>query len=162
MDIKENDIVLNKENKNHKVHRTLAHSYFSYFLILLIGISLDLFFPIRIFQNKITLYLGFLFLLFASFIILWAQYSSKDLLKKESVQKEHFSKGPYYYTRAPTHFGLFFLALGFGFILNGFFVIILTLISFIFLRITFVKKQEKLLENKYGDSYMEYKRKVRF
>ena len=152
----------NEINKTNTVHHTLAHSYIVYFLILIIGISLDLFFPIKIFHNSFALPFGFIFLLLATLIVLWAQKSSRDLLKKENVTKEHFCRGPYCYTRTPTQWGLLFLALGLGFILNAFFVIVFSLFSFIITKITLVKKQEKFLEEKYGTPYMEYKKTVRF
>jgi len=152
---------MDKEFKNHTVHKTLAHSYIVYFLILILGVSLDLFFHIKIFNTSIMAPIGFVFLVLASFIIFWAQKSSRDLLKVKDVTKQHFCRGPYCYTRTPTHWGLFFLALGFGFIMNAFFIIILTVISFIITKITFVQKQEKLLEQKFGTPYTEYKKSVK-
>ncbi|KKR78979.1 MAG: hypothetical protein UU24_C0020G0005 [Candidatus Nomurabacteria bacterium GW2011_GWA2_40_9] len=152
---------MDKEFKNHTVHKTLAHSYIVYFLILVLGVCLDLLFPIRIFHTSIMAPIGFVFLVFASFIIFWAQKSSRDLLKAEEVTKEHFCRGPYCYSRTPTHWGLFFLALGFGFIMNAFFIILFTIISFIITKITFVQKQEKLLEQKFGAPYTEYKKSVK-
>lgn len=153
---------LNKIKQNNIVHHTLAHSYIVYFFILFFAISLDLFFPIKIFHNSITMFIGFVFLSIATLVILWAQKSSINLLKKEEVTKEHFCRGPYCYTRTPTHWGLLFLAIGFGFIINAFFVIVFSLIFFIIAKITFIKKQEKFLENKYGAPYLEYKKNIRF
>jgi len=152
---------MNKELKNHIVHRTLAHSYSVYFLLLMFGVFLDIVFPIRVFHDSVMVAVGFVFLIFASFLIFWAQKSSRNLLKKEEVTKEHFCVGPYCYTRIPTHWGLFLLTLGFGFIMNAFFIIIFTIISFLITKYSFVKKQEKLLEEKFGIPYIEYKKSVK-
>jgi protein-S-isoprenylcysteine O-methyltransferase Ste14 len=84
------------------------------------------------------------------------------LFKSELVTKETFCRGPYCYTRSPTHFGLFLLIIGFGFVLNAFFVVLFTFFCFLITKITFVKKQEKLLEEKYGTAYTEYKKSVKF
>lgn len=153
----------NKPNipHTHVVHKTLAHSYVVYFFILVVGVFLDIMFPIRVFPSSVMVSIGFLLLILASALIWWAQRSSGDLLKKEEVDVEHFFRGPYRYTRTPTHWGLFFLALGFGFVAHAFFVIVLTIISFIVTKSTFVKKQEALLEEKFGAPYREYKNKVK-
>ncbi len=150
------------KNKHHKVHHFLAYSYFIYLFVLILGVLLDMLFPIKIFHDSIMILVGFILLILSSLLIVWAQKSSVDLLTKENVDKEHFCKGPYCYTRTPTHYGLFLAVLGFGFIINSFFVILLTVFSFLFTKITFVKKQEKELEKKFGEAYREYKKIVKF
>ena len=83
-------------------------------------------------------------------------------LNKENMNKETFCNGPYRYTRIPTHFGLFFLMLDFGVIVNSLFIVILSVISFIIIKLTFIKKEEKILTEKYGTPYLEYKNSVKF
>ncbi|MFN4181420.1 MAG: methyltransferase, partial [Candidatus Paceibacteria bacterium] len=78
------------------------------------------------------------------------------------ITKEHFYKGPYRYTRTPTHWGLFLLVLGFGLMINAFFITLLTIISFMVTKLVFIKDQENILEQRYGDAYRAYKNKVRF
>lgn len=150
------------KNKHHKVHHFLAYSYFIYLFVLILGVLLDMLFPIKIFHDSIMIFVGFILLILSSFLIVWAQKSSVDLFTKENVNKEHFCRGPYCYTRTPTHYGLFLAVLGFGFIINSFFVILLTVASFLFTKITFVKKQEQELEKKFGEAYREYKKIVKF
>lgn len=150
------------KNKHHKVHNFLAYSYFVYLFVLIIGVLLDLLLPVKIFHDSVMILVGFILLILSSVLIVWAQKSSVDLLAHENVDKEHFCRGPYCYTRTPTHLGLFLAVLGFGFIINSFFVILLTAASFLFTKITFVKKQEKELEKKFGEAYREYKKIVKF
>ena len=145
----------------HKVHSVLAHSYIVYFFILIVGVVLDLSFKDKIFNTAIMMPTGFLMLILASMIIIWSQHTSRKL-DQEEITKESFCKGPYCYTRTPTHWGLFLLILGFGFILNAIFVIVLTIISFIITKLFFLKKQEEILEDKYGEPYLEYKKIVKF
>jgi len=149
------------QHPKHEVHGVLAHSYMVYFLILIIGVVLDLSFPDKIFANSIMMPTGFLMLILATLVIFWAQHTSRNL-DHGSITKESFCRGPYCYTRTPTHWGLFLLVLGFGFILNAFFVIILTIISFVVTKLFFLKKQEAILEDKYGIPYLEYKKTVKF
>lgn len=154
----------NKQNKvhpQHAVHHTLAHSYSVYFLFLLGGVFLDLIFPVRVFKSDIMVVLGLVFLTLATLLIFWAQHTSRNL-KIDSLKKESFCKGPYCYTRTPTHWGLFFLTLGFGFVLNAFFVILFTLVSFFITKYTFLRREERILAHRYGEPYLEYKKSVRF
>ncbi|MDQ3075777.1 MAG: hypothetical protein M3Q34_01465 [bacterium] len=150
------------QHSKHKVHGVLAHSYLVYFIILIIGVVLDLSFQDKIFRTAIMMPTGFLMLLTASMIIFWAQHTSRNLDQVKTVTKETFCKGPYCYTRTPTHWGLFLLILGFGFILNALFVIVLTIISFVITKLFFLNKHESILEDKYGKPYLEYKKQVKF
>ena len=149
----------------HVVHYVLAHSYGLYFFVLLLGVALDEFFPIKILSTELSGYAGFFFLIFASVVIFWSQQTSSDTRhfrkKKEELTKEHFHRGPYKYSKMPTHWGLFFLMLGFGLVLNAFFITVLTVISFFISWGTLVKRHEAELERKYGEPYKEYKKSHR-
>ena len=146
----------------HNVHKVLAYSYTIYFILLLIGVCLDLIFDFKIFRGFIIVPAGFLFLVLATVIILWAQKTGRDLRKVEEVKTEHFCRGPYCYTRIPTQWGLFFLILGFGIITDSFFVILFTVISFLISKFVFIDKHDRILVEKYGDAYVEYKKLVKF
>ncbi len=152
---------LKKKQEDTAVHRILAHSYFMYFSVLIFGVVLDLLFPIKIFHTSIAIPTGVMLLVLASIIIFWAQHTSRKLVPG-NITKDSFCKGPYCYTRTPTHYGLFLLILGFAVIANAFFIMLLTLFSFVVTKITFVKEQEKVLEKKYGEAYSEYKKIVKF
>lgn len=156
---------VNQENTNkslpqNSVHQTLAHSYFLHFFALILGVILDLIFHIRLVHSSIMMPIGFFLLFIATIIIVWAQITTKDLDKKE-VTKEHLLKGPYCYTRTPTHYGLFLLILGFGFIMNAFFIILLSIFSVIFGKSVYLKKYENIMLNKFGSIYEEYKKSVK-
>jgi protein-S-isoprenylcysteine O-methyltransferase Ste14 len=138
------------------VHKILAHSYAATFMFFLVGVCLDLFLSIKIFNSEGVTSVGFVLLAFGTFLIIWAQKTSRNL-KKEIITKETFSQGPYSITRSPTHWGLFLATIGFGIVVNAFFVVLLSLVSFIFTKLTFLKEEEKLLATKYGEPYMEYK-----
>lgn len=145
----------------HNVHRVLAHSYTVYFILFLFGIVLDVIFKFKIFSSSFAVPIGLALLVIASFLILWAQKTTRKG-KGEHVTKETFCKGPYCYTRHPTYLGLFLLLIGFGIIANALFVILATLISFLVAKFIFIEKEEKILTKKYGAPYLEYKRAVKF
>ncbi|MSU44762.1 hypothetical protein EXS45_01090 [Candidatus Nomurabacteria bacterium] len=161
----ENDITTEQVSSKEilhrsKVHQILAHSYSLYFILFLVGVCFDIIFKFKILTSSILLPVGFVFLIFATLLILWAQQTSRNL-KIENLNKETFCKGPYCYTRSPTHWGLFLLMLGFGIIANALFIILTTIVSFIISRFVFLEKQENILAQKYGTPYLEYKKSVK-
>jgi len=145
----------------NKIHRVSAHSYLVYLALVLVGTVLDLTFRVRIFTEEATVFIGPLLVLGATLWILWTVRFSQNP-DPENVSKESFARGPYGYTRSPTQWGLFFLMLGFGIILNATFVILFTLVAFLLIRIVFLKRREDLLEERYGVHYTEYKKSVHF
>lgn len=153
-----------EKEARHLVHHALAHSYTVYFFVLLFGVALDLLFPIKIFSSAF-MKSGLVLMVLASVLIAWAQRSS-DLTKglrdkREELTHHHFLNGPYRYSRTPTHWGLFLLVLGFSLVINAFFIAVLTVVSFAVTKVFFLKNEEKHLENRYGEPYREYKKKVR-
>lgn len=151
----------NREILTFKVHRVLAHSYTFFFSFLIIGVLFDIIFKLKLVRGEIMTPIGFAFLFFATVLIIWAQKTSREL-KVENMTVETFCRGPYCYTRVPTHLGLLFMALGFGFVLNATFVIIFTIFSFIINKFVFLREEERILLEKYGNPYMEYKKKIKF
>lgn len=151
------------------MHKVLAHSYLIYFVLFLAGVCLDIIFSARggsafggkIYTSPIWTSLGILFLTLGTLLTIWAQRTSHNL-KKDIINRETFCRGPYCYTRSPTHWGLFFLMLGFGIIANAPFVIFSAFISFVIAKFIFLNKQEEILALKYGNPYLEYKKLVKF
>ncbi|MES3031998.1 MAG: methyltransferase [Patescibacteria group bacterium] len=152
----------NQPSPKVTLHHVLAHSYSVYFILFLIGVTLDFLFPIKIFTNSVMVPIGFSFLVVASLLIIWAQKTGRDLKKVQDVKAEHFCRGPYCYTRIPTQWGLFLLLLGFGIITSSFFVILSTVISLFIFKFIFISRHDQILTDKYGSAYAEYKKKVKF
>jgi len=103
---------------------------------------------------------GGLLLVLASLLIIWAQSTSRNL-HKHDITKETFCRGPYCFTRSPTHWGLFIMMLGFGIMIHAPFIILTTVLSFIITRTIFLRKEESILAQKYGHAYLEYKKSVK-
>ncbi len=146
---------------SHHIHIILAHSYSLYFAGFLLGIILDFFFPLNIFHQALVAPLGVALLVAGPALIFWAQRTTRDYKKDGTITKEVFSKGPYCYSRSPTHAGIMFLMLGFGLAANAFFIVVFTLISAVVTRFTFLRKEEAILEKKYGAPYLAYKKEVK-
>jgi protein-S-isoprenylcysteine O-methyltransferase Ste14 len=151
------------ESKNDKgrLNKILSSSYIFYFILFFIGILIDLAFPKHVFENTYAMPVGFLFIILSSIFIFWIKLNSKKL-KKEILTKEDFMQGPYKYTSIPNHWGIFILILGFGIMVNTVFVVIITTIAFFITLPIFLKMQETVLVEKYGDTYKEYRKIVKF
>ncbi|MFA6273738.1 MAG: methyltransferase [Candidatus Paceibacterota bacterium] len=152
--------IQNQNPHKGKVHKILAHSYLFYFFAFLVGLFFDFLFSFKISKEPTFVFTGIIFIFFGSLLIIWAQKTSRNF-KKEEITKKTFSQGPYFFTRTPTHWGLTFLMLGFGIIANAIFIIIFTIISFLIARFIFIKKEEKILVQKYGEPFLEYKKSVK-
>lgn len=153
-----------KDTNYFKTNSILAHTYSWYFFLLLLGVFLDILFPIRVFHSTLVAPVGFSLLTIATVLIIWAESTHHHRLAKEHVEehgKKALCKGPYCYTRHPTHWGIFLLLIGFGVFLNAFFVMLLTLFSFIFAKLTFLKKHDLVMLEKFGGHYKDYKKSVR-
>jgi protein-S-isoprenylcysteine O-methyltransferase Ste14 len=150
------------QNKN-TVHYVLFSSSFIFLLAIILGVFFDTFLNKKIFSDGVYQNIGFILLVMGSIVIYWAQKASLDFKIKiqKNMKKSYFEFGPYGYTRHPTHFGLFIMTLGFGLLINSLFSIIFTILAHLFTKIFNVKKEEQILISKYGESYSEYKKKVK-
>lgn len=145
------------------VHYILVHSYLIFLFVVLLGVLFDSLFKIKIFTNSLYQYVGFFLLIISSLIIYWAQNTSSNYKnrKLKNDYMSHFEHGPYKYLRNPTHFSLFVMMIGFSLIINSFFSVVFAFIAYALTKVIFLKKEEKVLEKKYGEVYTEYKKKVR-
>lgn len=147
--------------EKESVHWVLTHSYAMYFVLLLVGITLDLIYKLKIFHSFVAVPVGVVALLLGTVILFWTEHASRHF-KHENLSKENFCIGPYCYTRSPVHWGMLLLTLGFGLILNAFFVVLSTAVSFLVAKFVFQTREERALESKYGIHYSEYKKLVKF
>ncbi len=142
------------------VHLILSHSYTVFLLAVVLGLIIDTFIPIDIFKPDRYNNIGFAMIVLGSILIYWAQHVSRNKLHKKGDEL-NFECGPYKYTRTPTHYGLTIMTLGLGILINSVFSVVLILIAFVITKLVFLKKEEDLLEDKYGEAYSDYKKKVR-
>ncbi len=99
-----------------------------------------------------------------SALIYWAQSTSsctrKEVARGVKTERD-FERGPYKYSRSPTHNGLTIMTLGLSLVLNSFFTFIFIIVASIITKLIFLKEEEALLEERFGDVYCQYKKKVR-
>lgn len=143
------------------IHKILAHAYSFYFVFFLAGIFLDMIFPMRVLNFPILKWIGVLFLGIASFLVIWAQKTSRNL-SIENLSKDVFCKGPYKFLSNPTHLGISLLLFGFGLISGAIYMLIATILYFVLAHFIFIKKQDAVLATKYGKHFHDYKKSVKF
>jgi len=142
------------------VHYVLSHAYMMFFLAVIFGVAVDQFVHIAIIPASFSV-IGIMFMVFGSLLVYWAQSASSPKIQQmPNFDIRNFSVGPYKYSRNPTHIGLAFVTLGFGIIMQSFFIIVFLIIAYTITKLFFIKKEEKLLEAKYGEQYIAYKKKV--
>ena len=72
-----------------------------------------------------------------------------------------FITGPYRFTRNPMYVSLVLLQFGLGIILNKLWISTFSFIALTFVHFFAVLQEESYLENKFGESYINYKKTVR-
>lgn len=149
------------QEKGGMIHFVLSHSYSVFLVAVVLGLIFDILFPFDFFGNPIFKYVGLALIILGSILIYWSQWSSAHTAKEQSANSNrNFAHGPYKYSRNPTHIGISIMTLGLGFVINSIFSIIFIVLASIITKSIFLKKEEKLLEKKYGEVYRTYKEKV--
>lgn len=144
------------------IHELLARSYMVFFVAFLIGIILEVEFPLN--KNISDIGTGYLLLFVGTILVIWAQNTSRSGKKERlsgSVSSSNFFKGPYKITRTPTHLGMLLTVLGAGFVWGSLWMAIGSIVAYLITKFTFVKKEEEILEERYGEPYLEYKKKIK-
>src|ERR1035437_10201 len=162
MDTNINTVPLKKPYRDGMIHFILSNSYTIFLFAVVLGVIFDMIVPIDIFNTPIYQYGGLILIMIGSILVYWAQsssYHSKVEMKKDKTER-NFAKGPYKYSRNPTHIGLTLLTLGLGFVINSLFSVIFIIITSLITKAIFLKKEEDLLEEEYGQVYTDYKKKV--
>ena len=134
------------------------------FTLLLLSSLVDYLFPqFRLIPESYR-YLGIVVLLFGLSITFYSFY----LFKKNKTpilpgQKPTFvvMEGPYKFTRNPMYLGVSIALLGASIYFKNLLSLASPLIFFAIINIVYVQREEKLLEQIFGEKYLDYKTKVR-
>ncbi len=82
---------------------------------------------------------------------------ASGFIKKD---KELAQEGPYALTRNPLYLGNFLIGFGFSIMAGNLALVVIFLIIFLLMYQVTIKNEEEKLFNKFGDSFLEYKRRV--
>lgn len=144
-------------------HAVLTESYMVFVVILIPALIISTFSPVSVYLFNL-LPLGVFLLLGAPLLIVWAQNASEHFKNKKNINDLNttdFMHGPYRFVRFPTHLGLFLLTVGLSIVMGSVVILYAAFIAQIISHLVFLPKEDKLLIEKYGDSYRDYKKVVR-
>lgn len=124
-------------------------------------------FPTDIIPQPFNL-VGLLLVPVGFLLIIWANYTLLHIGKiglraREPMQKPSnlVLAGPYRFSRNPLYFGVLLVLLGLVIVWSSVVTAILTILVYIIFRNGFIKKEEMILEEEFGDEYRDFKKRVK-
>jgi len=131
-------------------------------------ILVDVFtFPADIIPQPYNLF-GLLLIPIGMLLVIWANYTLLHIGKIGLRNREPMQRpsnlvlaGPYRFTRNPIYFGCLLMLLGLVIVWSSVVIVILTIPVYIIFRYVFIKKEEIILEEEFGDEYRDFKKRVR-
>jgi protein-S-isoprenylcysteine O-methyltransferase Ste14 len=130
---------------------------------VILGVIFDQIFHFDLFKGLTFQYLGIFMIVWGSILVYWAQSTTSQPVSQINKERDFnfFYRGPYKYTRNPTNLGLTVMSFGLGFLINSLFSLIFILITYLISRFIFIKKQDKILAERYGEAFIDYQKKVK-
>jgi protein-S-isoprenylcysteine O-methyltransferase Ste14 len=107
---------------------------------------------------------GLALIAFGSWIRLWAGavfYRQNPSMVSFKVPPKLVITGPWRYSRNPLYLGLIMIGLGFSIFFFSYSDLILTLVGALLLHLEVVMHEEKVLTQKFGNIYLDYKKQIR-
>jgi protein-S-isoprenylcysteine O-methyltransferase Ste14 len=107
---------------------------------------------------------GLALLAFGSWIRFWTGtvfYRQNPSMVSFKVPPKLVTTGPWRYSRNPLYLGLIVIGLGFSIFFFSYSDLILTLVGAVLLHLEVVMHEEKVLSQKFGNIYLDYKTHVR-
>ncbi len=124
-------------------------------------------FPTDIIPQPFNL-VGLLLIPVGFLLIIWANYTLLHIGKIGLRNREPMQRpsnlvlvGPYRFTRNPIYFGCLLVLLGLVIVWSSVVTAILTILVYIIFRNVFIKKEEMILEEEFGEEYQDFKNHVR-
>ncbi|MEO8970306.1 MAG: isoprenylcysteine carboxylmethyltransferase family protein [Ktedonobacteraceae bacterium] len=131
---------------------------------LAVGLLLHRFFPKKFLPRWIGIMLGSLSIISGAMLIrggfremLAAKTNVNPTLPATTI----VTGGPYGYTRNPLYTGMTLLYAGITFVANAFWAMLLLPVVLLVMVYGVIKREERYLERKFGEQYLNYKARVR-
>lgn len=141
--------------------KILPPTYF--FICLVIAVLLHFFFPITQIINFPVNWSGLLFLLAGAILNIWADQLFKrnnTTVKPDETPTLLIKNGPFRFSRNPMYLGMEFLLVGVGIILGSVTSFMGAVLFLLIMEVRFIRQEEKILSEKFGDEFKAYKKKV--
>ena len=154
---------------------TIVATILSYILIFLFNIFdisaqnlEDVFtFPPNVIPQPYN-YIGILFIPVGMFLIIWANYTLLWIGRIGFKDREPMQRpsslilvGPFRFTRNPIYFGNLLMMLGLVIVWSSIVTALMLIFVYIIFRLVFIKREEVILEEEFGEEYREFKKRIR-
>lgn len=145
-----------------KKSKMLPPTYF--YSMVFLSIILHFLFPITFFIRSPFSYLGIIPIIIGISINIW---TDKLFKKKKTTVKPYedpssfIIEGPFKFSRPPMYLGMFFILLGFSFLLGSIITLIFPIIFVLSMEIMFIPFEEESMQIKFKNEYSSYKKEVR-
>jgi protein-S-isoprenylcysteine O-methyltransferase Ste14 len=142
--------------------RIMPTTYF--IILLLLSIGFHLVFPLFKFIFSPYNYLGFGLIIFGIIINLWTDslFKKKQTTVKPYEMPNFFvTSGPFKLSRHPMYLGMMSILLGVAIFLGSLITFAFPIIFIIIMEKLFIPLEEKNLEKKFCNQYIDYKKRVR-
>lgn len=131
-------------------------------------ILVDIFtFPADIIPQPYNL-IGIVFFPIGMLLVIWANYALLHIGKIGLRDREPMQRpsnlvlvGPYRFTRNPIYFGCLLMILGLVIVWSSVVIAFLLVVVYIIFRYVFIKREEIILEEEFGEEYRDFKKRVR-
>ncbi len=101
-------------------------------------------------------------------LVIWANYTLLHIGKIGLRAREPMQRpsnlvlvGPFRYTRNPIYFGCLLMLLGLVIVWSSLVVLLGLIVVYIVFRYIFIKREEIILEEEFGDEYRDFKKRVK-
>lgn len=128
------------------IRNRVALTHYFYFIFVILIVKFGSF-------NKILMFIGFIVSATGGFFRAWA-------IRYKLDEDKLIKAGPFRYVRHPRYFGNFLIGLGITILSSNLIIVFLFMVCFFVLYYAKIKNEDKMLGEKYGGEYYEYKRNV--
>ncbi len=135
-----------------------------YLGFLALGFGLDYFWPIAILPGRVQYFVGAILMVLAAAVVVLAfrQFQKAGTnIPPHQPTLAIVSVGPYRYSRNPMYIALSLLYAGIGVAADNLWVLVLLVPLLAVVRTGVIAREERYLEEKFGEAYLRYKAKVR-
>ena len=135
-----------------------------YVPFLAMGIVLDFLFPLPLLPNRVQYLVGFAVIAVCGLIMLFVFLAFRKARTNFNPRKPTtaiITTGPYRFSRNPSYVGLTLLCVGIGIAADSIWILGLLIPAIVVMHYGVIVREERYLENKFGEEYLRYKRSVR-
>lgn len=150
--------------ESNDIAGVIAKPPFIYLLFLIIGIVLNFIWKIKLIPDILQYSLGFSIIIIGFIIMITGLKQFKKAGTHHETHKPTIkivAHGMYKYSRNPIYIGLTLFYLGIGIASDNIWILILIIPALIVMQYGVILREEKYLEKKFGEEYLQYKAKVR-